>query len=123
MTCPPGARTHSTHSPVNQFESVTDEHRAKSTNASARTERPRELNSGREFRIGLLNAIATTIIAAIQAVITRYGAERIDPMLFCAGSMTVAGSILAIAKWRRGEIRALVTRQWTPHLVALSMTG
>ncbi len=82
-----------------------------------------ERNGGREFRIGLFNAVATTIIAAIQPVITRYGAERIDPMLFCAGSMTVAGSILAIAMWRRGEIGALVTGRWTPRLVALSMTG
>jgi drug/metabolite transporter (DMT)-like permease len=80
-------------------------------------------NRNREFRIGLLNAIVTTIIAAIQPVITRYGAESIDPMLFCAGSMTVAGSILALVMWRRGEIRTLISRRWTPRLVALSMFG
>src|SRR5580658_10607247 len=80
-------------------------------------------HSGREFRTGLINAIATTIIAAVQPVITRYGARNIDPMLFCAGSMTVAGSILAVVMWRRGEIRTLISRQWTPRLIALSMAG
>jgi drug/metabolite transporter (DMT)-like permease len=87
------------------------------------TNHRREPTRGREFRIGLVNAVATTIIAAVQPVITRYGAERIDPMLFCAGSMTVAGSILAVVMWRRGEIGALISRQWTPRLVALSMAG
>jgi drug/metabolite transporter (DMT)-like permease len=85
--------------------------------------RPFAFNRGREFRIGVLNAVATTIIAAMQPVITRYGVESIDPMLFCAGSMTVAGSILAIVMWRRGEIGTLISRQWTPRLVALSMAG
>src|SRR2546425_9537470 len=83
----------------------------------------REPNRGREFRIGLVNAVATTIIAAVQPVITRYGAENIDPLLFCAGSMTVAAAILAAVMWWRGEIGALASRQWTPRLVALSMAG
>lgn len=78
---------------------------------------------GREFRAGLLNAVATTIIAAIQPVLTRYGAENIDPMLFCAGSMSVAAAILASVMWRRGEIGTLLTPRWTPRLVALSMSG
>ena len=71
----------------------------------------------------MANAIATTIIAAVQPVITRYGATNIDPMLFCAGSMTVAGSILAVVMWRRGEIGTLVSRQWTLRLIALSLAG
>jgi len=83
----------------------------------------REFNRSRRFRIGIVNAVATTIIAAVQPVITRYGAESIDPMLFCAGSMTVAGSILAVVMWRRGEIGTLISRRWTPRLVALSMFG
>lgn len=77
----------------------------------------------REFRVGLCNAVATTVIAAIQPVITRYGAQRIDPMLFCAGSMSVAAGILAIVMWRRGEIGTLVSPRWTPRLIALSMAG
>ena len=79
--------------------------------------------SRREFRIGIASAVATTIVAAIQPVITRYGAQRIDPLLFCAGSMTVAASILAAVMWRRGEIATLFSRRWTPRLIALSMTG
>src|SRR5271154_1188745 len=84
--------------------------------------RPRK-HSGREFRIGLINAIATTIIAAVQPVITRYGAKNIDPMLFSAGSMTVAAAILAGVMWRRGEIGVLISRRWISRLVALSMAG
>jgi drug/metabolite transporter (DMT)-like permease len=80
-------------------------------------------HSGREFRTGLINAIATTIIAAVQPVITRYGAKNIDPMLFSAGSMTVAAAILAGVMWRRGEIGVLISRRWISRLVALSMAG
>ena len=90
---------------------------------SVATSHRRKSTHSREFRIGLVNAVATTIIAAVQPVITRYGAKSVDPMLFCAGSMTVAGSILAVVMWRRGEIGALISRQWTPRLVALSMAG
>jgi drug/metabolite transporter (DMT)-like permease len=79
--------------------------------------------NGREFRVGIASAIVTTIIAAVQPVITRYGAERIDPLLFCAGSMTVAASILAAMTWRRGEIGTLLSWRWTPRLIALSMAG
>jgi drug/metabolite transporter (DMT)-like permease len=86
-------------------------------------ERPHGAKNGREFRLGIASAIATTIIAAVQPVITRYGAERLDPMLFCAGSMTVAASILAVVMWRRGEIATLFSRRWTPRLIALSMAG
>jgi len=77
----------------------------------------------REFRVGLVSAIATTIIAAVQPVITRYGAQRIDPIPFCAGSMTVAAALLAVVMWWRGEIGSLLSRRWTPRLIALSMAG
>jgi len=106
-----------------QVESVTMNTDTDPAPPSGATGPPRQANRGREFRIGLVNAVATTIIAAVQPVITRYGAENIDPMLFCAGSMTVAGSILALVMWRRGEIRNLISRQWIPRLVALSMFG
>jgi drug/metabolite transporter (DMT)-like permease len=93
------------------------------TSIADSAEMPQNPSAGRKFRIGLLNVIATTIIAAVQPVITRYGAQSIDPMLFCAGSMTVAGLILAVVMWRRGEIHTLISRQWTPRLIALSMAG
>ncbi len=91
--------------------------------AMGTTKRLRSAKRGHGFRVGIANAIATTIIAAVQPVITRYGAERLDPMLFCAGSMTVAASILALVMWRRGEIGTLLSRRWTPRLIALSMAG
>jgi drug/metabolite transporter (DMT)-like permease len=75
------------------------------------------------FIIGLCNAIATTIIAAVQPVVTRYGAAHLDPMLYCAGSSTVAGVILAVALWVKGELGVLFDRTWMPRLFALSMAG
>ncbi len=86
-------------------------------------ERPLKPASGRQFRIGLANAVATTIIAAVQPVIIRYGAQNIEPMLFSAGSMTVAASILAVVMWRRGELGTLISRRWVSRLSALSMAG
>ncbi len=86
-------------------------------------EAPHKSARGRDFRIGLVNAVATTVIAAVQPVITRYGAKNIDPMLFSAASMTVAAAILAVLMWRRGEIGMLVSRRWISRLVALSMAG
>jgi drug/metabolite transporter (DMT)-like permease len=82
-----------------------------------------ERHRRRQFRIGLLSAVAATITAAIQPVITRYGARNIDPMLFCAGSMTVAAAILALVMWLRGELAVLIAPRWTARLVALSMAG
>ncbi|HEX3409084.1 MAG TPA: DMT family transporter [Candidatus Binataceae bacterium] len=100
------------------------------TNADANSVTPpiaarsrHEPDRGAQFRIGVVSAVATTIIAAVQPVITRYGAQSVDPLAFCAGSMTVAAAILAIIMWWRGEIEALLTPRWIARLVALSMTG
>ena len=72
---------------------------------------------------GFACAIATTIIAAIQVVITRYGALHVDPMLFCAGSVTVAACCLTVVLWRRREIGLLVNREYLPRLATLSIAG
>jgi drug/metabolite transporter (DMT)-like permease len=106
-----------------QFESVPMNTDANPESPPGATNDRRDTKRSQEFRLGLVSAVATTIIAAVQPVITRYGAERIDPLLFCAGSMAVAASILAVVMWRRGELGTLVARRWTPRLVALSMAG
>src|SRR5258708_586876 len=76
-----------------------------------------------KVRVGLLNVIATTIIAAGPPGVTRYCAQSNGPDLFCAGSMAVAGLILAMVMWRRGEIGTLISRRWSPRLIGLSMAG
>ena len=75
------------------------------------------------FIAGFACAIATTIIAAIQVVITRYGALHVDPMLFCAGSVTVAACCLTVVLWTRREIGLLVNTEYLPRLTTLSLAG
>ncbi|HVC43276.1 MAG TPA: DMT family transporter [Candidatus Binataceae bacterium] len=82
-----------------------------------------ESRAANAFTVGIVNVIVTTIIAAVQPVIMRYGAAHLDPMLYCAGSMTVAAAILAVVMWRKGELGALINRAWMPRLIALSMAG
>ena len=71
-------------------------------------ERQAQVKRQVSFIFGFECAIATTIIAAIQVVISRYGALHIDPMLFCAGTVTVAACCLTVVLWGRGEIGLLV---------------
>src|SRR5271168_1634068 len=103
-----------------QFESLPMNADANPGPSPGATDHFCERDRRRQFRIGLLSAVAATITAAIQPVITRYGARSIDPMLFCAGSMTVAAAVLALVMWRRGELSALLAPRWTARLVALS---
>jgi len=82
-----------------------------------------EPGTRRKFVIGLANAVATTAIAAMQPVITRYSALNIDPLLFSAGSVTIAAAFVAAALARSGELATLADRKYLPRLFALSMTG
>lgn len=77
----------------------------------------------RHLLAGLTFAVLTTIVAAFQPVVTRYGALNIDPLLYCAGSVTVAAASMMIVLWWRGELRPLVDRKYVARLVMLSMTG
>src|SRR5579863_857506 len=82
-----------------------------------------EASARRTFFTGLACAIATTAIAALQPVITRYSALNLDPLLFCAGSVTVAAMLVASMLAARGELSMLFARQYRLRLFALSLSG
>ncbi len=72
---------------------------------------------------GLAFAASNVTISALQPVITRYGALRIDPLLFCAASVMIAAGCAATMLACTGEIALLVDRRYLPRLFAISMAG
>lgn len=77
----------------------------------------------RVVAIGFANAIAATIIAAMQPVAMRYGATHIDPLLFCAASVMVAAGCAGGMMARSGELAAMTRWRHMPRLFAMSMAG
>jgi drug/metabolite transporter (DMT)-like permease len=76
-----------------------------------------------QFGIGLTMAVATTVIAALQPVVIRYGALAVDPLLFSTVAMAAAAlSATIVAGWH-GELATIFQRAYAPRLFALSMTG
>lgn len=75
------------------------------------------------FRVGLILAVVNTVIGAMQPVVTRYGALRIDPLLFCAGTVGVAGVCIAPVLYRAGELRQLFSGHYVLRLFAISAVG
>ena len=63
------------------------------------------------------------LIGAMQPVLTRYAAVRVDPILFCAAVTTIAASCALQILYARGELATLFDRQHLPWLLAMSMTG
>jgi drug/metabolite transporter (DMT)-like permease len=72
---------------------------------------------------GLLFAISNVTISAMQPVITRYAALRIDPLLFCASSVMVAAGLAATMLICTGEIGSLIEFRYLPRLAAISFAG
>jgi drug/metabolite transporter (DMT)-like permease len=72
---------------------------------------------------GLLFAMSNVTISALQPVITRYAALRIDPLLFCASSVLVAAGCAAVMLACTGEIKLLLERRYLPRLIAISTAG
>jgi len=68
-------------------------------------------------------AVANTLIGAMQPVLTRYVAVRLDPILFCAAVTTIAATCALPILYRRGELPKLFDRRYLPWLVAMSMSG
>jgi drug/metabolite transporter (DMT)-like permease len=73
--------------------------------------------------IGVLFALSNVVISALQPVITRYAALRIDPLLFCASAVTIAAALAAGMLVCTGEIGLLINFRYLPRLVAISMAG
>jgi drug/metabolite transporter (DMT)-like permease len=72
---------------------------------------------------GLVFAVSNIAISAMQPVITRYAALRIDPLLFCASSVIVAAGCAATMLVCTGEIGLLFEMRYLPRLVAISTAG
>jgi drug/metabolite transporter (DMT)-like permease len=72
---------------------------------------------------GLLFAVSNVAISALQPVITRYAALRIDPLLFCACSVMIAGGCAATMLACTGEIGLLFDSRYARRLCAISLTG
>ena len=91
------------------------------TTPDSRAPNLRALSS--EFGVGFGMAIATTVIAALQPVAMRYGAVRVDPLLFSTVAMGAAAlAAAAVAGWR-GELRLIFARRYIARLFMLSMSG
>jgi drug/metabolite transporter (DMT)-like permease len=73
--------------------------------------------------VGLLFALSNITISALQPVITRYAALRIDPLLFCAASVLIAAACAALMLVHTGEIGFLLGPRYLPRLIAISTAG
>jgi len=68
-------------------------------------------------------ALVSTLSAACLPVLTRYSAQRIEPLLFCACTNAVAAlSMLPLAR-RQGSLALLATRPYRIRLVVFSLLG
>ena len=76
-----------------------------------------------EFATGLAMAVATTIVAALQPVMVRYGALTADPLLFAFVAIGAAAVCAAVALALRGELVVLARRKYAPRLFIVSITG
>ncbi len=76
-----------------------------------------------EFGVGLAMAVATTVIAALQPVVMRYGALNADPLFFSTVAMVAAALSAALVAGWNGEFVRIFARPYAPRLFALSLTG
>lgn len=75
------------------------------------------------FKVGVLLAVTNTIIGAAQPVLTRYGALRLDPMLFCEGAVIIASLCTMPLLYARNEVRYLVDPRYAGRLFLMAMSG
>jgi len=68
-------------------------------------------------------AALSTLTAATQPALMRFGATRLDPMLFAAGCAVVATLCVLPVVHARGELGILVDRRYRMRLLALSIIG
>jgi drug/metabolite transporter (DMT)-like permease len=72
---------------------------------------------------GAAFAISNIAISALQPVITRYAALRIDPLLFCVSSVMIAAGCASTMLACTGELGLLFDRRYRMRLFAISLTG
>jgi drug/metabolite transporter (DMT)-like permease len=68
-------------------------------------------------------AALCTVTAATQPALMRFGATRLDPMLFAAGCAVVATLCVLPVVYVRGELSLLVDRRYRIRLLTLSIIG
>ena len=68
-------------------------------------------------------AALCTVTAATQPALMRFGATRLDPMLFAAGCAVVATLWVLPVVYARGELGLLVDRRYRMRLLTLSIIG
>jgi drug/metabolite transporter (DMT)-like permease len=68
-------------------------------------------------------AAASVLISATQPVVFRYGAARLDPLLYCAGASLFAGAAAVAMLSMRGELAPLMDRRYVKRLFTLSVFG
>ncbi|HVB80946.1 MAG TPA: DMT family transporter [Candidatus Binataceae bacterium] len=68
-------------------------------------------------------AALCTVTAATQPALMRFGATRLDPMLFAAGCAVVATLCVLPVLYARGELGMLVDRRYRMRLLLLSIIG
>lgn len=76
-----------------------------------------------EFGVGLMLAVTTTVIAALQPVVMRYGALKADPLFFTTVAMVAAALSAALVAGWQGEFMRIFARPYASRLFALSLTG
>jgi terminal-alkyne amino-acid exporter len=73
--------------------------------------------------VGIAMAALCTVTAATQPALMRFGATRLDPMLFAAGCATVATLCVMPVVYARGEMGMLLDRRYRMRLLLLSIVG
>jgi drug/metabolite transporter (DMT)-like permease len=68
-------------------------------------------------------AALCTVAAATQPALMRFGATRLDPMLFAAGCTVVATICVLPVVYARGEMGTLVGRRYRMRLLTISIIG
>ena len=85
------------------------------------SKQPESRLSGRG--LGIMMAALCTITAAAQPTLMRYGAVRLDPMLFGSGCAVVATLCVLPVLYVRGELKLLIDRRYRARLLLLSIIG
>jgi O-acetylserine/cysteine efflux transporter len=68
-------------------------------------------------------ALATTVIAALQPVVMRYGSLNADPLLFSTVAMVAAAAAAIVIAGSQGELRPIFRRPYAPRLFWMSLSG
>jgi drug/metabolite transporter (DMT)-like permease len=78
---------------------------------------------GRSAAIGIAMALASTVAAALTPVLTRYGAQHIEPLVFCAGTNLAAAAAMLPLLAAQGGIGQLFARACRARLIAFAFLG